>query len=150
MPVRRESDEVKEMAEQKMAQPRARCGAQLWFTGREKQVFNRAEWDVSDQRPTLAKHPGSSGRRKTTQIWNPGPIEQSSRERGSAHVLLLIMEELQEGSAMSKLREEVDGTPEASRSSMEPQEQQAMLKYNYLTKETLSKVWDGRKWFLND
>lgn len=51
---------------------------------------------------------------------------------------------------MSKLREQVDGTPEASRSSMEPQEQQAMLKYNYLTKETLSKVWDGRKWFLND
>lgn len=82
------------MAEQQMTQPRARSASQLWFTGREKQVFNRAEWDVSDQRPTLAKRPGSSGGRETTQIWNPGPTEQSSRERGSAHVLLLIMEEL--------------------------------------------------------
>lgn len=36
---------------------------------------------------------------------------------------------------MSKLREQVDGTPEASRSSMEPQEHQAMLKYNYLTRD---------------
>lgn len=94
VPVRRESDKVKEMAEQQRAQPTARCAAQLWFTGREQEVFNRVEWEVSDQRPTLANPLGSSGRRKTTQIWNPGPTGQSSRERGSVHILLLIVGEL--------------------------------------------------------